>query len=168
MEITRRSYPVQVFTATHRIEGIFEPVGNFMNAINNPESTCFPMSNATFTPLASGKALRSISVPEVVVNKADIVYVCFQDDTVQKEMNIFKRVARMVVYTPGFAVRGDFHLGVEDQTRDMLDTLRGQFQPLTDVTVFPLIEAQVSIDRQHDLILLNTQKVQLYHPDITQ
>jgi hypothetical protein len=168
MEITRRSYPVQVITTTHAITGIYQPIGNFMVAINNPDSTCLPLSEATFTPLATGAPLRSITVPEATVNKRDILFVCFPDDTVQRELNMFKRVARLIAYTPAFVLRAEFHLGAEDQVGEMLDTLRGQFQPLTDVTIFPLLELQVSLDRQHDLVVINSQAITIYHAETTQ
>ena len=165
MEITRRSYPVQVLTSTHEITGNYQPIGQFMNAINNPASTCFPLDGATYLPLAPGVTLRSISVPQLTVIKPDIQFICFQDDTLQNELHMLQRVARMIVYTPAFALRGEVHLGAEDQLHDMLDTLRGQFQPLTDATIFPLHETRASVKRQQALIVVNTRAIQLYHPD---
>jgi hypothetical protein len=165
MEITRQAYPVQVLTATHEVTGTYQPIGQFMNAINNPGSTCFPLHEASYTPLATGVTLRSISVPQLTVGKNDIQFICFQDDTLKNELHMLKRVARMILYTPAFALRGEVHLGVEDQPHDMLDTLRGQFQPLTDATIFPLHETRASVKRQHSLIVVNTQAIHLYHPD---
>jgi hypothetical protein len=167
MEIPKRLYPVRVFTATHVMQGVHQPVGSFMNALNDADSICFAVNDATFEPLAARSMLRPVSVPEAVVNKHDILFICLLDDTLQNELNMLKRVERLIAYTPAFALRGDFHLGAEAQTRDMVDAFRGQFQPVTDVTIFPLIETNVDISRQESLVIVNTHALSPYHPDVT-
>ena len=167
MEIPKRLYPVKVFTATHAIEGVHQPMGSFMIALNDMDNVCFAVNEATFTPLAVQTVLRPVSVPEAVANKNDILFICMLDDTLQSELTLLKRVAQIISYTPAFALRGDFHLGAEAQTRDMLDTFRGQFQPVTDVTIFPLIETRVPIERQQSMVVVNTHAIQLYHPQAT-
>ena len=167
MEIPKRLYPVRVYTATHAIEGMHQPAGSFMNAINEADNVCFAVNDATFQPLSAQSMLRPATVPEAVVNKHDILFICFSDDTLQNELNMLRRVERVIAYTPAFALRGDFHLGAEAQTRDMVDTFRGQFQPLTDVTIFPLIETNVSIPRNESMVIVNTLAIPLYHPEVT-
>ena len=167
MEIPKRLYPVRVLTATHVIEGLHQPAGSFMNAINDEDNVCFAVNDATFQPLSAQSMLRPATVPEAVVRKHDILFICLLDDTLQNELSMLKRVARVIAYTSVFALRGDFHLGAEAQTRDMVDTFRGQFQPLTDVTVFPLIETNVSIPRNESMIIVNTRAIPLYHPEVT-
>lgn len=165
MEITRRSYLTEVFTDTYKIEGTYQPIGQFMTAINKPDSVCLELTDASFTPLRPGSALRTIGHPQVIVNKGDVHFMGFKDDSILDDLNMLKRVIRAIAYTPAFVLRGDFHIGAEDQFVDMLDSLRGDFQPLTDVTVFPLIETQVGVARQHALVFLNTRAIELYHPD---
>jgi hypothetical protein len=167
MEIPKRLYQVRVYTATHVIEGMHQPAGSFMNAINEADNVCFAVNDATFQPLSAQSMLRPTTVPEAVVNKYDILFICFSDDTLQNEINMLRRVERVIAYTPAFALRGDFHLGAEAQTRDMVDTFRGQFQPLTDVTIFPLIETNVSIPRNESMVIVNARAIPLYHPEVT-
>lgn len=165
MEITRRSYPVQVFTATHQAEGLYQPIGNMMTIVNDQEVICFELRDATLTPLAAGAALRPIAVPRLVVNKKDILFVAMMDDTLRKELNMLRRVERIIAYLPSFVLRGEFHLGAEQQLSDMLDTLPGVFQPITAATLFPLIETPVRVQRDHDLVVLNTRAIQFYHAE---
>ena len=47
----------------------------------------------------------------------------------------------------------------------MLDTIRGRFQPLTEATIFPVVETQVRVSPDCDLVLLNTTSIQFYHPE---
>jgi hypothetical protein len=167
MQIARRTYPVTVYTQARQIEGVYQAIGQFMTAINDPDSTCLVMDDATLTMLSPRVALRPVSVPQLVVNKDDVQFISFADQTVQNEAVMLKRVARVVAYTSAFVLRGNAHIGAEDSVRDLLDTLKGTFQPLTEAMVYPLIETRVSVPREHDLIVVNARAIQLYHPDPT-
>ena len=79
---------------------------------------------------------------------------------------IINGTERVIVYTAAFALRGDFHLGAEQRVHDMFDTMKGDFQAMTDVTFFPLVETQVSLPRQSVLVLIDTTAIQIYHPEI--
>ncbi|MBN1642083.1 MAG: hypothetical protein JXA09_12690 [Anaerolineae bacterium] len=167
MEVRRRSYPVDLYTATHHVAGVYDPIGSFAIAINAPDTICFSLADATFAPLLRGAPLRAISVPRLTVNKAQILFITFQDDTVQQESAILRRVERTIVYMPGFVLRGGLHLGAEDQINDVFDTLHGDFQPLTEATIYPLREIQADLRREHDLVMINTRAIQHYHPEAT-
>ena len=49
---------------------------------------------------------------------------------------------------------------------DMFDAIRARFQPLTDVTIFPLAQVQAAPPREQAFVLLNVGAVELYHPEI--
>lgn len=164
MEIERRAYPIKVYTATHEVRGIHTPIGNLLTAINN-EGVCFEITDATYTPLAPNAALRPISVPQAILHKDEILFIAFDEEGVAEDLTMLKRVDRLIIYTASFVLRGEIHLGAEDQIRDMLDTMRGRFQPLTETTVFPVVETQIRVDPNYDLVLLNTTSIQLYHPE---
>ncbi len=167
MDIPRRSYQVDILTATYKVEGSLRPIGSLMNALNDPELGFLYMAEATISPLAAHPALRPVVVPEVVVNKSDLLFIHFLDDSINEELRMFKRTERAVVYTQSFALRGDFHLGAEQQFRDMLDTMKGDFQPMTDVSIFPLFQTRVSVPRESDLILINIKAVKMYYSEVT-
>ncbi len=164
MEIERRAYPIKVYTATHEVKGIHTPIGNFLTAINN-EGVCFEMTDVTYTPLSPNAALRPISVPQAILHKDEILFIAFEEEGVAEDLTMLKRVDRLIVYTASFVLRGEMHLGAEDQVRDLLDTIRGRFQPLTEATIFPVVETQVSVASDYDLLLLNSTNIQLYHPE---
>ncbi len=165
MDIPRRLYPVDILTPTHKVEGSLRPIGSLMNALNDPELGFLYLEKATISPLRS--ALRPVVVPEMVVNKRDLLFIHFLDDSILEELRMFKRTERAVVYTQSFALCGDFHLGAEQQFRDMLDTMKGDFQPLTDVDIFPLFQVRTSVPRKSDLLLINIQAVKMYHPEVS-
>lgn len=164
MEIERRAYPIKVYTATHEVRGIHKPIGNLLTAINN-EGICFEMTDVTYTPLSPNAALRPISVPQAILHKDEILFIAFEEESVAEDLTMLKRVERLIIYTASFVLRGDMHLGAEDQVRDLLDSIRGRFQPLTEATVFPVVETQTRVEPDYDLVLLNTTRIQLYHPE---
>ncbi len=164
MEMIRQEYTVTMFTATRKFEGIFHPMGALFEDINDPEKGDFYLTEVTFSPLSPGSRFGLISMPEVVVRKHNVIFFYFRDKSAHEKLRLLTRTERIAVYTETFALQGDFHLGAEQKYRDMFDTMRGDFQPMTDVTLFPLLQTQVPLVREHDMILINTQNMYFYHP----
>jgi hypothetical protein len=167
MVVTRRWYRVQVWTETYSLQGTYAPVGRLLDALNRQENVSFVMSDVSFTPLDPDAALRTINVPALTLNKQEILFLTFEEGTTVEELMLRKRVERAIVYLPHFVVRGEFHLGTEDRFHDVLDAWRGQFQPITSATLYPLDKVPGFQHKVHDLIILNTDAVQAYHPEKT-
>lgn len=164
MEMIRQSYPVELFTRTRHFLGTFEPMGALLDDINDPNKGDLYLTQATFAPLEPGSQFGAVTVPEAVVRKHDVLFFYFKDKSAHDKFRLLARTERVVVYTVAMAIKGDFHLGAEQRLRDMFDTMRGDFQAMTNVTIFPLIKTQVAIPRQVDMILINNKNVLLYHP----
>jgi hypothetical protein len=165
MVVTRRWYRVQVWTETYSLQGTYAPVGRLLDALNRQENVSFIMSDVSFVPLAPDTPLRTINVPALTLNKHEILLFTFEEGVTVEELMLRQRVERAIVYLPHFVVRGEFHLGTEDRFHDVLDAWRGQFQPITSVTLYPLGKVPGVTQRVHDLIILNTSAVQAYHPE---
>jgi len=165
MVVTRRWYRVEVFTDAYALQGTYAPVGRMLDALNREGNVSFVMSDVSFTPLDPGASLRTISVPALTLNKDQILFFTFEEGSALEEMMLRRRVERSIVYVPRFVIRGQFHLGTEDRFHDVLDAWRGQFQPITSATLYPLDEMRGSVRKTHDLIIVNTGAIQLYHPE---
>lgn len=165
MVVTRRWYRIEVFTGTYSLQGTYAPIGRLLDALNREESVSFVMSDVSFTPLAPDASLRTINVPALTLNKHDILFFACEEGVALEGLMLRKRVERAIVYLPHFVVRGAFHLGTEDRFHDVLDAWRGQFQPITSVTLYPLSEVRGTVRKTHDMIILNTSAIQLYHPE---
>ena len=166
MQVPRRSYAVQLFTATRRITGTYQAIGRYLEDLNNESRGFVLLVDATFTPLSPASSLPTVSVPELLVSKEDLLLVCFEEPQAQEELRLLQRTERMILYVAGFAVRGDVHLGAEQQMGDMFDATKARFQPLTDVTVFPLTQTQAAPPREQPFLLLNVGAIELYHAEI--
>jgi hypothetical protein len=165
MVVTRRWYRVKVFTNTYSVQGTYAPVGRMLDALNREGNVSFVMSDASFTPLAPDAPLRTINVPALTLNKNEISFFTFEEGASVEQLMLRRRIERAIIYVPRFVIRGEFHLGTEDRFHDVLDAWRGQFQPITSATLYPLEEIRSSVRKAHDLIIVNTGALQLYHPE---
>jgi hypothetical protein len=168
MELIQHAYPVKLFTSTRKFNGIYQPMGALLGDINDPEKGDFYLTEATFTALSQDSKFPPVSLPEVVVRKHDTIFFYFEDESADEQFRLLARVEKVVVYTAAFALQGNFHLGAEQRVRDMFDTMRGDFQPMTDVTIFPLFQPRTEIPRKQKMLLINTNRIQLYHPAIAE
>jgi hypothetical protein len=161
----RKSYPVEIFTNSFKVEGQLEPVGRLLDALNNPERGSMLIREGIVSSLSASDPLSSFALEEMVLGKKDALFIYLTDEEDRSALSLLKRVERMIVYLPLFVIRADFHLGGETRFRDMLDTLPGTFLPITDVAIFPLFTPQVSIPSHRDLLLINKEQITLYHAE---
>jgi hypothetical protein len=161
----RKSYPVEIFTSSFKVEGQLEPIGRLLNALNNPEGASILIRQATVSSLSASGPLSSFALEEIVLSKDDIFFISLTDEKDHSALSLLKRVEREIVYLPLFVIRADFHLGGETRFRDMLDTLPGTFLPITDAAIFPLFAPQVAVPSHRDLLLINKKQITLYHAE---
>ena len=164
----RKSYPAEIFTNSYKVEGQLEPVGHLIDALNNPDSDLVLIRQGTVSSLSASGPLSSFALEEIVLSKSDILLVYLTDEEDHSELNLLKRVERVIVYLPLFVIRADFHLGGETRFRDMFDTMPGTFLPITDAAIFPLFEPKVAVPSHRDLLLINKEQITLYHAEKSQ
>ena len=164
----RKSYPVEIFTNSFKVEGQLEPVGHLMDALSNPDSDSVLVRQATVSSLSASGPLSSFALEEIVLSKNDTLFICLTDEKDRSALNLLKRVERVIVYLPLFVIRADFHLGGETRFRDMFDTLSGTFLPITEAAIFPLFAPQVTVPSHRELLLINKEQITLYHAEKSQ
>jgi hypothetical protein len=164
----RKSYPVEIFTNSFKVEGQLEPIGRLMDALNNPDSDSMLIRQATVSSLSANGPLSSFALEEIVLSKNDTFFVCLTNEEDHSALSLLKRVERVIVYLPLFAIRANFHLGGETRFRDMLSTLPGTFLPITDAAIFPLFAPKVAVPSRRDLLLINKEQITLYHTEKSQ
>jgi len=164
----RKSYPVEIFTNSFKVEGQLEPVGRLMDALNNPDSDSVLIRQVTVSSLSASGSLSSFALEEIILSKNDILFVYLTKEKDRSALNLLKRVDRVIVYLPLFVIRAEFHLGGETRFRDMFDTLPGTFLPITDAAIFPLFAPQVAVPSHSDLLLINKKQITLYHAEKSQ
>ncbi len=160
--VSQRLYRVTLFTSTLKIEGKLEPMGDFINALNDPRRNFLPVHEATLSPLAVGNPLSASAVPQLIVNKNEAVFVILMDRNDYSNIRLLTNVARLTMYTASYAIQAEFHLGGEMRERDLLDTVTTDFVPMTKAQFFPLVPAKTSVPSQVEFALLNRRFVHSY------
>lgn len=160
----RRKYPTRIYTTDLIIEGRLEPLGHLLDDFNDPSKTGFLIHDVHISPLVAGSDLGPFALKQVTANKMDfhLAYIAGADD--RAEQTLMRRTEQMIVYTSRFVIRGDFHMGGETRLRDFADGLLGDFLPASDVVIYPLFQPSIAIPRNLELVLVNKQRIQLYHP----
>ncbi len=164
MPVARPTFHVEMYTTSRKIEGDYQPSGALFADINAPDKKFFFLLQATVSPLLPDSVFRPVTVPELDVNKNDVLLFFFHDRSVIEQIPLLKRIIQTIVYTPMFALRGDFHLGAEQHPKDMFDTMKGSFQVMTDTTIVPLAPMQIQPPSEQSMIIINTLTMQLYYP----
>lgn len=161
----RKTYPVEIFTNSYKVEGQLDPIGRLMDALNKPDSDSMLIYQATVSSLSASGPLSSFALDEIILTKNDTLFIYLTDEEDRSSLNLLRRVERVIVYLPLFVIRANFHLGGETRFRDMLDTLTGTFLPVTDATIFPLFTPKLAVQDHRDLLLINKKQITLYHPE---
>lgn len=164
----RKSYPVEMFTASFKIEGQLEPIGRLIDALNDPNRDSILIRQATVSSFSASSPLNSFALEEIVLSKSDSLFIYLTNEEDRSSLSPLKRVERIIAYLPFFVIRADFHLGSETRFRDLLDTLPGTFLPITGVAIFPLFSPKVAVPSHRDLLLINKKQITLYHTEKSQ
>jgi hypothetical protein len=81
----------------------------------------------------------------------------------QEQTGLMPRSERLAVYTSHYAIQGDFHMGMDTQISDLIDSVRVIFLAATDAQFFPLFRSQAAIVPQSPLVYVYRAAVQMYH-----
>jgi hypothetical protein len=166
--VSQRLFRVILFTPTLKIEGKLEPMGDFVNGLNDPRRNYLPVHDVTLSPVHAGNPMSAFTLPELIINKQELVLIVPLDRADYASIRLLSNVARLTMYTASFAIQADFHLGGEMRERDLLDTVTTNFVPVTKAQFFPLVPAKISVPSQVEFALLNRASVQAYFGDLKQ
>lgn len=161
--ISQRLYRVECYTNTLKIDGKLEPMGDLINAFNDPRRNYLPVHEATITALAANNPLGSVTVAQISINKKELVLVAVLDKADYEGVRLLTNVARLTVYTAAYAINAEFHMGGEMRERDLLDTLTTDFVAITQARFFPLVASRVTLPPVREFSVLNRAHVIGYH-----
>jgi hypothetical protein len=99
----------------------------------------------------------------IVVLRPQVTFLYFDSAETRESIRLLPRKEPLVAYTPVAVCRGDFHVTAEARVRDFVDTVAGYFIPVTDATIFPLVNLPAPFPLEADLMLLGRDQIQTYH-----
>ncbi len=161
----RRVYPSEIYTTSCRIDGEIEPFGELLSVVNDDRKNYLLVHEATTTPLLATNPLSTINTKEAFLNKQDIVFFSLLSEENRATVRLLQQIERLIIYTPYFVLRADFHLGGEMRVRDLFDAIIGTFVPATKAQIFPLFTAKAPITPTAEMVIVNKHFIHLYHPE---
>jgi hypothetical protein len=165
MTLPRRLYPSEIYTTSCRVDGQIEPFGELITFINDDSKNYWLVREATVTPLLTTNPLGAFGMEEAILHKHEIVFFSLLSEENRATIRTLKIIERLIVYTPDFVIRANFHLGGEMRVRDLFDALTGRFVPTTQAQIFPLFTPKATITPTAEMLLINKRFISLYHPE---
>jgi len=156
-------HEVQILTIHFQLSGQLEAVGPVDYFINDPNRDCLALYDVRLVPLTPGGPLKPLSRPHVVVLKPRIVFLYLGSAEARTSIRTLARRELLVAYTPLAVCRGYFHMPAEANVNDFLGVTPGDLLPVTEASVFPLIELPDPFPAKADLLLVGRAYIQLYH-----
>jgi hypothetical protein len=156
-------HQVQILTTHFQFNGQIESVGPVDNFLNDPTRDSLTIYDARLTPSTPGSPLKTMSRPQVVVRKSQIVLLHLASAEARASIRTLTRRELVVAYTPLAVCRGYFHLPTEANVRDFLSVVRGDLLPVTEVHIFPLVELPDPFPHEIDLVLVGRSQLHFYH-----
>ncbi len=157
-------HEVQVLTADFQFSGQLETVGPVGNFINDPTRDSMALYDVRVTPLTPNSPLGPVSRSHVVVRKQAIVLLYLTSAESRASVHALARSELLVAYTPVAVCRGQFHMPTEANLNEFLGVTPGEFLPITDAQVFPLVLIPDPFPTTAEVLLLGRAHLQLYHP----
>jgi hypothetical protein len=161
----RRLYRSEIYTTSCRVDGAIDPLGELISVINDDRKNYLLVHEANTTPLFATSPLGTITTKEALLNKNDIVFLNLLSEEDRTTIRLLQTIERLIIYTPDFVIRANFHLGGEMRVRDLFDTLTTTFVPATEAQIFPLFAPKANITPTAEMLIVNKHFINLYHPE---
>lgn len=155
---------VQIVTPTLQFAGQFEFFGPPLVYLNDDARDGVVLRDVRIAALDPNSPFKGLHRPQATVRRSKVAFLHLIDPEVQAKASLLKRKERFVTYTPVAVLRGNYHMPVESQVEDFLATTMGEFLPLTDAQVFPLVPLPLPFPEHCDLLLISRRFIQMYHP----
>jgi hypothetical protein len=160
---TTKALPVAVLMPGFQARCTLQVFGMVQTFINDEQKSVFPLKQVTLHGLEVGNPAVSMELDELVVAKDRCQALAFEAMLPQEQTGLMPRTERLVVYTSHYAIQGDFHMGMDTQISELIDSVRVMFLAATDAQFFPLFRSQAAIVPQAPLVYVHRRTVQMYH-----
>jgi hypothetical protein len=162
-DIQRARYDINVITTQYYLTAKIEPYGPFVLWLNDMSRVAVPLYSVNGVALDAGRSLDTFQREDLLVLKQDIVAVDLLSADARETVTLMQRSEKMVLFTDRFVFNGNYPMSAETRVPEMLDTLKGEFFPITAVQAHPLRAVRATIFRTSDMTILNRRFITAYH-----
>jgi hypothetical protein len=161
-DMLRSRFNATVILPTFEISGQMEPIGPWLDFLNNRDKTIITLYSAHVMPIGASTA-PSPEQPHVHVNRAELCVIYLPDRVAHESVYMLKNVQTAIVHIGPIVCRGEFHFGADKTVATYVDELSGNFFPITNVELFSTIALPMPLPRKADLILANRAQLRLFY-----
>lgn len=160
-EIRRLSYQVDILSPDLRISGRVEPIGPWIDFLNNPDRHTLLVSDAHVCPLGNGN--HAFDQAQVVVNKHNICIIVVLDENAHEAFQLLRNTKRAISHIGPYICRSDFHMGVEASLVTFIDEMHGDFFAATDADLYCTMTTPSPLPSHAPLMIMNRKQMRLHH-----
>jgi len=162
MEINRPRYGVEIITTGFHVKGLVEPVGPWLEFMNNRERHTLTVLNANASPLG-GKNSHLPEHPQVYLSRHDVCAVILSDPAARAAMTILKHAEPAIAHVGPLICRCEFHMGAESHLNTFFDDLAGDFFVATHVELYVSATPSNPLPHRAEMMLINRRQVRLFY-----
>jgi hypothetical protein len=161
-DMLRPRFNATVVLPTFEIGGQIEPIGPWLDFLNNRDKTIITVYSAHVMPIGASTP-PGPEQPQVHINRAEVCVICLPDHAAHESVYMLKSVQTAVVHIGPIVCRGELHIGADKTVATYVDELPGGFFPITNVELFSTIALPAPLPRKADLILANRAQLRLFY-----
>ena len=156
-------YQSQVIARDYLLSGGFQPIGPMLPFLNDAGRRFIQFKDATLNALDADNPLAKLQPSAVMLNKDDIVAVSILDPAGFEAAQLFATKHKVIVYSDRFVIKGDLHMGADDQPLDILSSSNHDFMGMTGTTLYPLKASRSTPRPNAQLMLIHRKNILFYH-----
>jgi hypothetical protein len=156
--------PIHVYTLSYYLSGRATSSDSFLGWLNNPNKQTIDLAQVEALPLDPEAKLGSMSWPEVIVPKSQIVAIGLSTPEGSGLLSLPQRAEMAVLYTGRFVVQGYVHPTGDMPINNLFNTTGGTFFPVSQAQIYPLIATRSLGSSNIRLLIVNKGCVHFYHP----
>jgi hypothetical protein len=157
------SFIIRVYTPTYMLIGQSESTNAFLGWLNNPNKQTLDLLEAQGLCLDPNSTLVNFSQPLVTLPKRQIEAIDLVSPEARASVQIPSRAELSVLYTGRFVIQANMHPGGDTQLRNLLNIVGGDFFPVSDARIHPVIPTRKLPVDHAQVLIVNKLSVNFYH-----
>jgi hypothetical protein len=158
----RPRFDAHILTPTLQVTGQAEPVGPWLDFLNNRDKHTFTVHHARV--MSIGVAAAPVDRPQLFMIRDQVSMIALLGSSARDGITMVRNSVMAIIHIGPIVCRGEIHLGVDTPLAIYFDDLAGNYFPVTNADLHALSPLPVLLPAKVDIALINRSMVQAYYP----